>query len=461
MQIALELLFILFLVIINAFLAASEISLASCNKSRMRALADDGDKAAARVVSMAETPANYLATIQIGITIASFFAAAVGAVTLTSVIEDTVAEIPISFIGDNASAVSFALITIGLSFFSIIFGELIPKTLAVHRADAVALKVAAPIDFLSKIMRPIVLLLTGVTNFFLRLFGSHDRASMPSVSEAEILALLEVAEDEGLVEANEADLVEEALEFGQIEVRSVMVPRVDVQSFDSNTTLGDAIKVFFRTGFSRLPVYKDTPDDILGILHIKDVFRLLWDNPNAASLPVSELVRPAYVVPETRPIDDLLQDLKAQRTHMAVVADEYGGMAGVVTLEDLIEELVGDIADEFDPGYEPLRQLSTDLFEADGRLSLRDLVDRLDINKSTLDEIEAESVGGLIHDVLERLPDVGDIVEVGPLRIEVKSVDGHRVGLTTVERLHENNDGTFQSTDVAVPLDPEEPTSSS
>ena len=240
-----------------------------------------------------------------------------------------------------------------------------------------------------------------------------------------------------------------------------MVPRVDVQALDSNTTLGDAIKVFFRDRLLPLAGLQRHPGRHPRYSPYQGCVPLALGQPQCGLTPGFGTRPPAYVVPETRPIDDLLQDLKAQRTHMAVVADEYGGMAGVVTLEDLIEELVGDIADEFDPGYEPLRQLSTDLFEADGRLSLRDLVDRLDINKSTLDEIEAESVGGLIHDVLERLPDVGDIVEVGPLRIEVKSVDGHRVGLTTVERLHENNDGTFQSTDVAVPLDPEEPTSSS
>jgi putative hemolysin len=440
MRLLIEILAVAVLLGINAFLAASEIALVSASKPRMRALAEEGSSAARRVLALVETPARFLAIIQIGITMAGFFAAAFGAVTLSEKFQGALERIPVGFIERNAGGISLVVITVILSFLSIVLGELTPKTLAVHRADSVALLVARPIDVLSRIMRPLVLLLTGVTNVLLRLLGSHERANLPSVSEAEILAMLETAEDEGVVEPGEAELVEEALEFGDIQVRSVMVPRVDVTSFDADASIGDAMKLFFRTGFSRLPVYRDTPDDILGILHIKDVFRLLWDNPNAASLRTAELVRPAYVVPETRPIDDLLHDLRAQRTHMAIVADEYGGMAGVVTLEDLIEELVGEIADEFDPGYEPLRQIGEHEFEVDGRLSLLDLLDRLDIDKNVLSDVEAESVGGLISDVLERIPEVGDEVEVGPMRFQVESMDGYRVAMARVEKLREDEE---------------------
>jgi magnesium and cobalt exporter, CNNM family len=440
MRLVIELLAIAVLLGINAFLAASEISLVSASKPRMRALAEEGSSAARRVLALIETPARFLAIIQIGITMAGFFAAAFGAVTLSEKFQGLVEKIPVGFIERNAGGIALVVITLILSFLSIVLGELTPKTLAVHRADSIALVVAKPVDFLSRIMHPLVLLLTGTTNLILRLVGSHDRANMPSVSEAELLAMLETAEDEGVVEPSEAELVEEALGFGDIQVRSVMIPRVDVTGIPADTSMGDAMKLFFKTGFSRLPVYRDTPDDILGILHIKDVFRLLWDNPNAATLRTAELVRPAYVVPETRPIDDLLQDLRSQRTHMAVVADEYGGMAGVVTLEDLIEELVGEIADEFDPGYEPLRQIEPHVFEVDGRLSLLDLLDRLDIDKNVLSDVEAESVGGLISDVLERIPEVGDEVEVGPMRFLVDSMDGYRVSMARVERLREDNE---------------------
>jgi putative hemolysin len=434
-RLILELFVVVLLLGINAFLAASELALVSASKPRLRSMAEEGDGSAKRALDLAETPARFLATVQIGITVAGFFAAAVGAVTLTKYLDDSLAGVPIDFIANNSNGVALVLVTVVLSFLSIVFGELVPKTFAVNHADSIAVKIASPIYFLSQVMRPVVKLLISVTNFTLRLLGTDKRANMPSVTEAEILAMLETAQDEGVVEKNEADLVEEALSFGGIQVRNVMIHRVDVETIPGDMTLDEAMRVFFRTGYSRLPVYRETQDDILGVLHIKDVFRLLFDNRDAGTMPVSELVRPAYVVPETRPIDDTLQDLRTQRTHIAIVVDEYGGLAGIVTLEDLIEELVGEISDEFDPGYEPLHEIGPDLFDVDGRLSLLDLEDRLDMSRTTLGDIEAESVGGLVTDALERIPTVGDVVEIGPLRFEVKAMDGYRVALVRVEHL--------------------------
>jgi len=438
-RLAIELFVVVLLLGVNAFLAASELALVSASRPRLRSLAEEGNAAAKRALSLAETPARFLATVQVGITIAGFFAAAVGAVTLTKYAEKLFDRVPVAFIANHGNTFAFILITLLLSFFSIVFGELVPKTFAVNRADSMALKIAEPIHLLSQAMRPVVRLLTGTTNFTLRLLGSNKRANMPSVTEAEILAMIETAQDEGVVEKNEADLVGEALSFGGIQVRNIMVHRVDVETISGDTTLDEAMRVFLRTGYSRLPVYRESPDDIIGVLHIKDVFRLLFDNRDAGSLPSAELVRPAYVVPETRPIDDTLHDLRTQRTHIAIVVDEYGGLAGIVTLEDLIEELVGEISDEFDPGYEPLREIGPDLFDVDGRLSILDLLDRVDLPRSALGEIEAESVGGLVTDVLERIPMAGDIVEIGPLRFEVEAMDGYRVARVRVEH-HRDQD---------------------
>lgn len=418
---------------LNAFLAASEIAIVSSRKARLRALADDGNRAARRVLVLAESPGGFLATIQVGITLAGFFASAVGAISLVNIVEDWIAAIPGSFFDDNNAAVALVLVTAVLSFLSIVIGELVPKTLAVSRAEYVAMRVVRPIDTLSRIAHPIVALLTGTTNAILRLLGSERRSNLPSITHAEILAMVETAEDEGIVETAEAELVGEALEFGRILVRSVMVPRVDVRSVEGSTTLGDAVDLFFSTGYSRLPVFKETPDDLLGILYVKDTFRILWTDREAATKPVAEAVRPAYFVPETKPIDELLQELRARSTHVAIVVDEYGGMAGLVTLEDLIEELVGEITDEFDPGYEPLREIEPGVIEADGRVSVIDLLDRLDIERHRLDPFEAESIGGLISDRLGRIPIEGDAIETGPLRLEVRAMDGYRVALVRVE----------------------------
>ncbi len=433
-QLAVELAFIAILLGTNAFLAASEISIVSARKPRLRALAEDGNRNAARVLELKENPSGFLATVQVGITLAGFFAAAVGAVSLASVVEDWLADLPIDTIANHARGIALIGTTIVLSFLSIVIGELVPKTLAVERAESIALRVVGPIELLDKVTRPVVWLLTGATNLLLRLFGSTGRSSMPGVTQAEILAMLETAEDEGVVESGEAELVEEALDFGNILVRSVMVPRVDVVSIESGTRVSDVVSVFFETGFSRLPVYKETPDVVLGILYVKDVFRITWGEPATAERLVHEFVRPAYFIPESKAIDELLHELRAQRTHVAIVVDEYGGMAGLVTLEDLLEELVGEITDEFDPGYEPYREVEPGVFDVDGRVSLLDLCDVIDLDRDDLDTGDAESVGGLIADHLGRIPESGDVVETGPLRLEVRSMDGYRVAVARVWR---------------------------
>ncbi|HEY7030206.1 MAG TPA: hemolysin family protein [Thermomicrobiales bacterium] len=433
--IAVEIAIIVVLLALNAFLAASEIAIVSSRKARLRALADDGNRAARRVLALVESPGGFLATIQVGITLAGFFASAVGAVSLVKVVEDWLEATSIGWLADNAKGIALVLVTAVLSFLSIVLGELVPKTLAVSRAEPVALRVVGPIETLSRVTRPLVSLLSGTTNAVLRLFGSQRQANLPSITHAEILAMVEAAEDEGVVETAEAELVEEALEFGRILVRSVMVPRVDVRAIEGDASLGAAVDLFFTTGYSRLPVFRETPDDILGILHVKDVFRLLWTDEEAKTNPVAEAIRPAYFVPESKPIDELLQELRARSTHIAIIVDEYGGMAGLVTLEDLLEELVGEITDEFDPGYEPLREVAPGIVEADGRVSVLDLLDRLDVERHKLDPFEAESVGGLIADRLGRIPETGDVVESGPLRFEVRAMDGYRVALVRVERI--------------------------
>lgn len=433
--IVVEIAIIVVLLGLNAFLAASEIGIVSARKARLRALADDGDRAARRVLALAETPGGFLATIQVGITLAGFFASAVGAISLVGVVEGWLKATSLGFLVDHAKVIALVLVTAILSYLSIVIGELVPKTLAVSRAESVALRVIGPIEALSRITRPLVALLSGTTNAILRLFGSQRHANLPSITHAEILAMVEAAEDEGVVETAEAELVEEALEFGRILVRSVMVPRVDVRAIEGSATLGSAVDLFFSTGYSRLPVFRETPDDILGILHVKDTFRLLWTDEEAKAKPVAEAIRPAYFVPESKPIDELLQELRARSTHIAIIVDEYGGMAGLVTLEDLLEELVGEITDEFDPGYEPLREVHPGVVDVDGRVSVADLLDRLDVERHKLDPFEAESVGGLIADRLGRIPETGDVVESGPLRFEVRAMDGYRVALVRVERI--------------------------
>jgi putative hemolysin len=429
-----ELVAIVVLLGVNAFLAASETSIVSARRARLQMLADEGNGAAGRVLHLKENPSSFLATVQVGITLAGFFASAVGAVSLARILEGSLRAFPLEFVRNSAYGIAFVLVTALLSFLSIVFGELVPKTLAVHRAESVALAAVRPLEVISRLGRPVIALLTVTTNLILRLFGVHDKAHMQTMTRDELLAQLEAAEDEGVVEAAEADLVEEAFRFNETNVRSVVVPRVDVVAVPAAMPLKEAIERFLSSGFSRLPVYGESLDDVVGILYVKDLFQRIWSDQSAAERPAAELARPAYFVPESKPIDELLAELRARRTHIAIVVDEYGGVAGLVTLEDLLEELVGEISDEFDPGHEPIREIEPGVLEVDGRLAIADLIDRLDLDRGEIGPVEAESVGGLIVEQVGRLPRQGDRAEIGPLRIEVRSVIGRRVGLARVER---------------------------
>jgi putative hemolysin len=435
MRLIIELAIIVILLGFNAILAASEMAIVSARKPRLRTLADDGNQAARRVLAIKESPTRFLAAVQVGITLAGFFASAVGAVSLVERLSDGLDRIGLGLISNNSDVIALILITSVLSFVSIIVGELTPKTIAIDHAEAIALRMVRPIDNFARITSPVIHMLTAASNVLIGALGGQGRSSLPSVTKPELLALLETAEDEGVVEESDANLVEEALSFGDIQVRSVMVPRVDVRTIEETMLIRDAVEIFFETGYSRLPVYRETPDHVLGILHIKDVYRLTWSNDDAPNRPVAQMIRPAYFVPETKPIDELLEELRAQRTHIAVVVDEYGGMAGMVTLEDVLEELVGEITDEFDPGYEPVREIEPDIYDVDGRLSIHDLLDVLDIDEDDLDETDAESVGGLIADKLGRIPEAGDQAEHTPLMLEVMSMDGYRVALVRVTHM--------------------------
>jgi len=426
-----EVLVILALLAVNGALAAAEIAVVSVRRAHLHALAEEGSVAARHVLRLLEEPSRLLATIQVGVTLATFFTSAVGAVSLAQPLAALLSRL---WLGpQEASAVALVIVTVGLSFTSIVLGELVPKTLAVQHAERLALVVALPLVWLARIAAPVVWLLSGATTVVLRSLGVSHPGRLPSVTREELLTMLDVAAREGTVSREEARLVEDAFEFGEITVRTVMVPRVDMITVPATLPLEQAVETFFRTGLSRLPVIGTSPDDIRGILYIKDVFRIVWQQPETKRSPCYRFARPAVFVPEHTPARQALRLLRLRRTKIAIVVDEFGGVAGLVTLEDLLERIVGEIADEFDPDYEPLREIEPGVLEVDGRVSLDELLDRLELDEEELGvEFEAESVGGVIIESLGRFPEVGDVVQLGPLRLEVRSMEGHRVRLVRV-----------------------------
>jgi len=434
-DVTIQILVIVGLILLNAFFAAAEIAIVSMRRSRIRHLAEEErNPHAAAVARLVEQPGRFLATTQIAVTLAGFFASAVGAVSLVVVLATALQSVPISVISSNAYGIAFVLVTVAISFFTLLFGELAPKNLAILRAEPVALRVARPVEVLSIVAAPLVWILTASTNLILRLTGSSEQARFPPVTEDEIMAMVASGEEEGVVEPTERKLIGEVFEFGETVTGEVMVPRVDVRALPKEATLAEARKAVIDTGHTRLPVYDGTLDNIVGVIHAKDLLQYLGPETTDedANRPVTTIMRPAYHVPQSKRVAELLPELQRQQLHLAVVVDEYGGTAGIVTLDNLLEELVGPIRDEYDAREEPEIQMV-----AEGQAVVSGGAGLGDVGAALGVDLETEGVGtigGLVYARLGRIPAEGDTVELPDAVVEVISMRGRRVWKARVTR---------------------------
>lgn len=405
----LEYVLILGLILLNAFFAASEIAIVTIRKSRVRQLAEEGRGGARSILRLTDNSSRFLATIQIGVTLTSFFASAFGAVSLVKIFEDWFKSIPVSFISSSASTLAFTIVTILIAFLSLVFGELVPKTLAIETAEPIALRVARPIEILAKITGPIVAALTAITNFFVRLLGGHRRATLPSVSEEEIVSMVETGQEEGVLEKQESEIIGRVFEFSDRQVREIMVPRVDIAMLDANTSVQVAARQMVSSGYSRYPLFRGTNrEEIIGIAYVKDILKYMTESQ--LYTPIGQLARGAYFIPESKRVGELLTELQRSHTQMAIVIDEYGGLAGLVTLEDCLEEIVGEIRDEFDTEEENrIRPQSDGSYLADGATPLNEINQKLELD---LEDEEIDTIGGLVLKRLGHIASPGETVEL-------------------------------------------------
>lgn len=422
-SIPLQILVNIVLIFINAFFASSEIAVISLNKTKLRFMAEDGDKVAKRLLKLAETPTGFLSTIQIGITLAGFLNSAFAADNFASVIADGVYNgwgwTALSYNTWNTIAV--ILVTIVLSYFTLILGELVPKRLAMQKSYGVARVTSTVIVPLAKIMKPFIWFLTKSTNLCLRILRLKVEAEEEQVTEEEIKMMVDRGEETGTVEEKEKEWIENIFEFNDTVVREIMTP-VYAVSYILETDSKEKIDNLIReTKFSRYPVCKTSLNDVIGVLHIKDYF-LNKDKP------IKDLVRPAYLVPETTLADDLFNKLRETKYSFAVVIDEYGDVSGILTMEDLLEEIVGTIYDEHDKvEKQDFIELEPGKYLVSGNMNVSDLADKLDIE---LSENEAyDTVGGLILSCLDYIPSDGTnlTVEKDGLSFEVIKVLHRRI----------------------------------
>ena len=422
-----DILIILLLILINGFFVGAEIAFVSVRRTRLDELAEAGDRRAKRAQKLMRDPGRFLAVIQVAITFLGALASAVAAVSIVTVVAEPLRGI--ALIADQADTIALLLVTFIVSVVSIVLGELIPKGFALANPDRIALAVSGPITLFAKIVSPLVAVLVLLTKIISKPFGI-DPTRTPELSAAEIRLIVEQGSQQGVLEAEEEQMISAVMSLSDSKLHEVMVPRIDIVAIDQEASFDDAVTLVLTEGHSRTPLYKESVDHIVGILYAKDLLRII-----AAGGPrprLRDIMRPALFVPESQAVDDLLNELQRRRVHMAIVLDEYGGTAGLVTIEDLLEEIVGEIQDEFDE-EEPMKVIVRE-GEAilDGRADIDEMGELVDPALELEDDEEYDTVGGFVYHRIGRVPVVGDTVAVDPFKITVIKVIGRRVGKVRV-----------------------------
>ncbi|SDC07991.1 putative hemolysin [Geodermatophilus telluris] len=411
-------------VLVGGFFAGAEIALVSLRESQVRTLAERGRRGRA-VQRLLSDPNRFLSAVQVGVTLAGFFSAAFGASTLSQPFADWLVERGLQ--EGLAGTLAFVLVTVAISYLSLVVGELTPKRLALQRAEGFSLLVARPLNTVARLSRPVIWLLSASTNVLVRLLGGDPKASGEAISQEELRDL--VAAHESLT-TDERRLIDEVFRAGDREVREVMTPRTEVEFLEASTTVSRAARQVAESGRSRYPVTGRDQDDVVGFVHVRDL--LLPGHPAGRAATVGDLAREVKRLPGTAGVLTALSEMRRENHHLAVVVDEYGGTDGIVTLEDLIEEVIGEIYDEYDAEVVPEGEEEPGgPHEVDGLLNLDDFAE---VTGVRLPEGPYETVAGYVLAELGRLPDVGDAVEAEGRTLTVQELDGRRIARLSVTR---------------------------
>ena len=414
---------VLFLIFLGSLFVAAEIALISLRESQVRQVALRGRRGA-KVAKLHSNPNRLLAAVQVGVPLSGFLSAALGAEKLGQFVIPWLEDRGLS--NKSANTLSLIGLTLIIAYISLVFGELAPKKLALFRSEPIAMWSAGFIDFIANVFRPIIWLLSKSTDLVVRAFGIDPKEERSQMSEEELLDL--VAGHAALTD-EERDIVEEVFNASERQVHEIMVPRTEVDFIDGSLTISKAIDLAAEKSHSRYPVVRGSSDEVIGFIHVRDLIDPSLANSQAK---IQELARSIMYLPGTKGILPALTEMRAQRQHLAIVLDEYGGTDGIVTLEDLVECLIGDIRDEYDGDEEDLSSESrTGDFEVDGLISLEELQEHSGID---IPEGPYETLSGYVMHFLGRIPTVGDILNVNGVRISVLSMEGKRVGKLLISR---------------------------
>ncbi len=434
MTILLQLLVILVLTLLEGFFVSAEISIISIRRSRLDQLSEDGNRQARRVRRLKDDPGRFLAVVQLGLTVLGFFASAYAAVNLSGELANAMSPV----LGTNSAGIALLIVTVLLALFTIVFGELVPKSIGLAYAERLSMLVAGPVEWIARVLGPIVWFLTRVTSAVTKVLGVSMSSDAQMTAE-ELKLIVERGGEQGILEAEEEQMINAVIELGDRRLHEVMVPRIAIVALPVSATLDEAIDLIVEEGHSRVPVYEESIDGVIGIVYAKDLLPVLKVEPDARPT-VRSLLRTPLFVPESMSIDDLLHEFQRRKVHIAIVLDEYGGTAGLLTIEDLLEEIVGEIQDEYDVEEPMIVRLSPDEARIDGRVDVDELGETFDISIPLEDEDEYDTVGGLIFHRLGHVPRPGDEVRLDGLKLTVETTDGRRVGKVLAVRQRDPDD---------------------
>lgn len=423
---------LLILIIINAFFAMSEIAIISLNDIKIERMADEGHKKAKIIMRLTKNLSSFLSTIQIGVTLAGFLTSASAATSFAHALSAYVSSffefVPLALI----RSLSIVFITLIISFFSLVLGELAPKRIAMQVPEKISFAVAPFLLLFSKTAKPFVKILSVSTNAIVRVFGFDPNASLENVTEEEIMMMVDVGEEKGVIKNVQREMISNVFEFNDLDAGDIMTHRTDMVAAEADdTTFEELVELAIQTGFSRIPIYDDDPDNIIGVLYVKDLLKYVGKQLSGDST-LRSIMREPYYIPETKPCGEIFAEMGVRRTQIAIVVDEYGGTAGIVTLEDLIEAIMGNIQDEYDNEDEEISKIDDYTFTIDG---ITDIDEVNELIGTTLPEGDYDTLGGYIISRLRYLPRDGEmnVIQFENVTFTILNVGERRIGKVRVE----------------------------
>ena len=431
----LKIVLLLVLILINAFFAMSEIAIISLNDAKLEKQAQEGNKKAKKLLKLTSNPSKFLSTIQIGVTLAGFLSSASASQSFVEMLSGALSSvadainIPMSVV----EGFSLVVITLITSYFSLVLGELVPKRVAMYNPEKISFRIAGILTFVAAVTKPFVKVLSLSVNAILRLIGIDPNSEPEEVTEEEIRMMVDVGGEKGVIEDTQKEMINNIFEFDDIDAGDIMTHRTDVSAVEINDPIQDVVEIAEKEGYSRIPVYEESLDKIIGIVYIKDLIGYI-----GSSVPKQEnlrkIMREPYFVPESMKCGMLFQEMTARRVQMAVVVDEYGGTAGIVTLEDLLESIVGNIQDEYDNEEEDFSVIDETTFTVDGTTPIDEVNEHVGVN---LPEDEYDTIGGFVISLLGYLPNDGEMNELDykNLHFTILNLEDKRIGKLKVEIL--------------------------